>query len=353
MRILFFVLTAFFLFNACNFSDKKFSSSGIAVTGKIGEILVICDKEVWNSPVKAYLDTNLTQFIMPYFPDVATFELIHKTPIHFTQGIKRYRNMMFINIDRNYTGEMGKIEKRVGVWATDQLVIDITANSFNQLVETCKKGLRKVHEEFDVMEWTRLEKYYSEQPNNYIDDKLSKNFGIELALPDGAKLVTTRTNFFRIEFQNSARPIEFAGTGAEDPGTILSGVMIYQYPYKDSSQFVLTNLLQARDTMLKYNVPSEYDGMYMGTQYADLVYPEGTYTTNSSGKLHGFEMRGMFKFVGLNMRGTGGAFWSFHFRNPKTQKMICVSGYVDAPSTTSWTQSLREVQAVLKSIEIK
>ncbi len=353
MKIVLPILITLLSLSACNLKTKKYSTSTIPVTGRIGEILVVCDNHIWESPIKECLDTNLTQFIMPYFPDVATFELIHKTPEHFTQGIRRYRNTMFINIDPEYEGDIGKIEKRVGVWATDQLVIDITANSYNQLVETCKQGLDNVHEEFDVFEWKRIMKYYGQRENNYIDKRVAKNFGVSMVLPDGAKLVTSRTNFFRIEFQNSARPIDFAGTGTQDPGTILSGIMVYQYDYKDSSQFEMKNLLQARDTMLRYNVPAAYEGMYMGTQYVDFVYPEGEFGKNASGKLDGFEMRGMFKFVGLGKQGTGGAFWAYHFVNPKTKKLVCLSGYVDAPSTASWTQSLREVQAVIKSVEIK
>ena len=121
----------------------------MSVTGKVGEILVVCDKGIWESDIKTCLDTNLTQWIMPYFPDVATFELVHKTPSHFTQGVKRYRNTLFLNIVPKHTGDKGKIEKREDVWASGQLVVDITAKDFNQLEETCKYGLDEVHEEFD------------------------------------------------------------------------------------------------------------------------------------------------------------------------------------------------------------
>ncbi len=352
-QFLFYFLLSALLFQSCDFDSKKYKSSGIAVTGKIGEILVVCDMDIWNSELKKCLDTNLTQFIMPYFPDVTTFELIHKTPQHFTEGIKRYRNTLFIHIDPKYKSKMGKIEKRIGVWATDQLVVDITANSYEQLEETCKKGLNAVHAEFDEFEWKRIKKYYQEAENHFVDQKLDQNFHISMALPDGAKLVTTRTNFFRIEFPTAARPIEFVGMGSEDPGSIFSGVLVYQYDYLDSTQFELKNLLEARDTMLYYNVPSDYEGMYMGTQYVKMVYPEGNYATNATGKIKGFEMRGMFQFKGLGKHGTGGCFWAFHFVHPKTKKLICVSGYVDAPNTSSWTQPLREVQAILKSIELK
>jgi hypothetical protein len=171
-------------------------------------------------------------------------------------------------------------------------------------------------------------------------------------LPDGAKIVTRRKNFYRLEFPSGSRPIEFVGTGTQDVGLVFSGILIYQYDYTDSSQFLLENLLQARDTMLKYNVPHEIEGMYMGTQYTKLVYPEGTEMSNFNNTLTGYEMRGMFQFTGKPIHSTGGAFWAYHFRNKRTNKLVCVSGYVDAPSTTSWTQPLREIQAILKSVEI-
>ena len=91
------IIAFVFLMNSsCEINTKRFSSTGLTVTGNIGEILVVCDKAIWESEIKNYLDTNLTQWIMPYFPDVATFELVHKTPSHFDEGVKRFRNTLFI-----------------------------------------------------------------------------------------------------------------------------------------------------------------------------------------------------------------------------------------------------------------
>ncbi len=103
--------------------------------------------------------------------------------------------------------------------------------------------------------------------------------------------------------------------------------------------------------MLKYNVPHENGELYMGTQYEKIVFPEMDVATNESGTISGVDLRGMFYFTGKPVHSTGGAFWEFHFINPTTRKLLCLSGYVDAPPTTSWTQPLREVQAVLRSVE--
>lgn len=324
----------------------------LTITGKVGEILVVCDQAIWDSEIKKYLDSNLTQWIMPYFPDVATFELVHKTPEHFTQGVKRWRNTLFLTIDPSQKGDKGSIVRREDVWARGQLVVDVTGKDFNQLLETCKFGLDAVHDQFDEYEWKRLIAYF--RPNKMPETMgaLSKNFGIKLVLPSNAEIVTRRKNFYRIEFPPASRPIEFVGSGTQDVGSVFSGVMIYQYDYRDSSQLSLDNLLRDRDTMLKYNVPHEIDGLYMGTQYDKRIFPEANVMKNVNGTIKGVEMRGMFFFTGRPIHSTGGAFWSFHFVHPKRKKIITISGYVDAPPTTSWTHPLREVQAILKSVEL-
>lgn len=355
MKRLIFGFFTLLLITSCDSAKEKIrSSSTMNVTGKVGEILVVCDEDIWNSNLRECLDTNLTQFIMPYFPDVATFELRHKTQDHFTSGVKRYRNTMFLTIDPNFKGDKGSIQKREDVWASGQLVIDVVAKDYPQLVETCQKGLKNVHREFDQVEWKRLLKLFrsKDKSNKYVLDKVKENFKIDISLPTNSSLVWERDNFYRIEFPQGSRPIEFVGTGTEDIGSIFSGLMIYQYDYKDTVQFTLKKLLQDRDTMLRYNVPHEIEGMYMGTQYDPRIYPEATYWKNASESIKGVEMRGMFQFTGTDMFGTGGAFWAYHFVNPKTNKLVTLSGYVDAPATTSWTQPLREIEAILKSVEI-
>lgn len=343
---------SFLLLQGCDPEKRPYRAPGPEVTGKVGEILVVCETGIWESEIKHYLDSHLTQFIMPYFPDVATFELVHRTPNKFEEGVKRYRNTLFINIDPKFNKEKADIIRKEDVWAVGQLVIEITGKDYNQVLSACKSGLRAVHQEFDQMEWKRILKQFRHDKNHQVQKEIQEKFGIDLALPTGTKIVWKRKNFYRLEFPVGARPIEFVGSGSQEMGTVLSGVMIYQYDYKDSSQFILENLLQARDTMLKYNVPHETEGLYMGTQYAKLVYPEGTAWTNLKGDIKGFEMRGMFMFTGKTVHSTGGAFWAFHFVHPKSKKLMCVSGYVDAPATTSWTHYLRELQAVLKSVEI-
>ena len=345
---LFSALAALLIFTQCEALRSR-SSGGLHVTGMVGEIMVVCESDVWNDEMRQHLDSGLTQFILPYMPDVVTFELVQRTPDRFEGSFKRYRNTLFLKIDPNHKGATGLIEVREDVWANGQMVVDVTAKDFAQLVETIKSSVGEIHTRFDKAEWKRLMERYQDKPDNVLAQLVKKNFGIGMALPNGSKIVSNRTNFFRIEFPKTFRPIDFGSEG-RDAGGIHSGILVYQYDYIDDSQLTLEKLLTARDTMLKYNVPSEIKGMYMGTQYVDYVYPEWNPAVSATGKIKGFDMRGMYVFQGNGKAGTGGAFWAFHFVNPNTKKIVCISGYVDAPPTTSWTQPLREIQAVLRSV---
>ena len=324
--------------------------SQVYVTGKVGEILVVCDDAIWDSPIRSELDTGLTQFIMPYFPDVTTFELIHRNPATFNGPIKRHRNILFLNL--NSKDKEGSVSYEENVWANRQMVVRLKGQDDNHLLQIVKANAEKIHKQFDLSEWSRIRKYFSEQQDQNINKKLENYFKIHLDLPFGSKIVAKRNNFFRIEIPEASRPIEFVGAGQQDMGTIYSGIMVYQYPFIDSSQLDLTPLMHARDTMLKYNVPHETYGLYMGTQYNEFVYPEYSEDINYDGSIEGVEVRGMFVFKGRYQNSTGGAFWSFHFVHPETNKLLCISGYVDAPSTTSWTHALREIQAVWKSVTL-
>ena len=339
------------LIGSCESPYGKKMVTGVSSTGRVGEILIVCDEAIWNSEIKDVLDSNLTQWILPYFPDVATFELIHRAPSNFTKGIRKHRNVLILKLDGAYAGEKGNITKESGTYATDQLLIEIVAKNYDQMLESCKQGLNRVHKEFDDASWSRIMDRYRKQTNRFLVDEIKENFGISLALPQGSKAVWKKQNFYRVELPNSARPMEFVGTGSVDPGLIFRGIIIYQYNYEDSTQLTFESLAAARDTMLRYNVPGQTPGMYMGTQYGRITYPIMDSFSTASG-VNGSQMRGMFVFTGRDKFGTGGAFWQCHLVNKKTNKIVCISGYVDAAPTTSWTQPLREVQAILKSVEL-
>ncbi len=323
----------------------------VLTTGPVGDITVVCDNNLWTEEMIEMLDTTISPLITPYFPEVSTFKLLHKTPQKFETGNKQLRNLLFIEIDENFKEDKALIKVSLEKFATNQTLIKVKAGSLVQLKDAIVSRFKsEVFPYFDNDEWKRLQNSNSKINNKDINKELSKNFGIELDVPQGSKLVTSRANFYRIEF-----PVEAKGMDTQGERGIniisQSGVLIYQYPILGDSSMTMKSLLMARDTMIRYNVPHEIDGMYMATQYARIVAPEMYDFISYTGKIEGKEIRGMFKFIDERKEPyTGGAFWEFHFLHPSRKTVVCVSGYLDAPSNTSWIFQLRRLQAVIKSV---
>ena len=72
---------------------------------------------------------------MPYFPDVATFELLHYNNKNFAGAVKRHRNVLFLSIDQNHKESKGTLQYKENVWANGQLVIEIIAKDYPQLTK--------------------------------------------------------------------------------------------------------------------------------------------------------------------------------------------------------------------------
>ncbi len=358
----FFYLSFIFLLLSCEGKktegefDRSLLKGGPSITGKVGDILVVCEDYVWKSDAKKNLDSTLTRFIMPYFPDVATFELVHRTPIQFTHGFRRYRNLMFLTIDKNYKGKKASIKYEKDLYAYNQMTVTVIANNMQQLEQACKYGMEEVHAVFDEIEWQRLIETYDDQNGQVTTEivrKLKEKFKITISLPENSQIISEKDDFFSIAFPSAFRPTEYKKSGGKiEPGMIYSGVMFYTSPYIDSTDLTTECLLTIRDSTLKKYVPSDVAGMYMGTQYVKFVYPEGTADKNMDGSITGTEIRGMYMFKGLPKHSVGGAFWSFSFYHPKLKMVLNISGFVEAPPTTSWTHFIRELEAVWKSVKI-
>lgn len=347
--------TALFIFINASCEDSPTTRGmshriGTVVAGPVGQLLVVCDSTIWKGQLHAEVDSHFIQYFEPIFPDIQTFKIKQKTPDQFDAGYKQHRSILFFEIDKNYSGDKAKIDVRPDEYALDQMSIHIIGRDSTQLIASAS-DFKRVYNEFDHMAWKSFYNLYTERQEFEINKELGEYFGINLALPRGSKMINQRKNFFRIDFPVKTRPIEFTGTG-QDKGFVVYGVFVYQYDFVDQSQLEKDALLKARDTMLKYHAPYDVPGMYMGTQYTDLVYPELYEAQNVDGSIQGKDIRGMWVFTGRPIHAPGGAFWSFHFKHPTRNKVVCVSGYLDAPATTDWTLFIREIQAVLRSTAI-
>jgi hypothetical protein len=319
--------------------------------GPVGQITVVCDNNLWTESLQVGLDSTLCPFLSPYVPDVIEFKLLQRNVQKFNAGNKQMRNVLHIVMDGAHGNKPVIIKSDGERYATNQTFIKVTCGNEAQLKEAIATRFKtEVYPLFAHDDWKRL--YVANHRVNHKETQknISTAFGINVDFPEGSSLVSYNDNFYRIEFQTESKGMETGGsrgiTSYEQ-----SGIMIYQYDAVGDSCMQMSSLMSSRDTMLKYNVPHEIEGVYMATQYSKRVAPEMFDFSNYNQSLSGKEIRGMYKFIDeSNQPYTGGAFWEFHFLHPTRKKVVCVSGYLDAPSSVSWVFQLRRIQSVLKSV---
>lgn len=321
-------------------------------TGKPGQLVVVSENTIYTDEVAALFDSIFGRFIRPYYPPEPKFEIYPRTPEDFQKGSKSLRNLIFLELDPSIPeGEPMLIIKK-NYYSNTQLIAEFKANNMNDLYDILEERLEKLYERFDTQEWKREYYRHKKANNKVIKKKLREQFGIEFEIQSKAKYESKDNMYAHIILPERSRQMELeagGGYNSTKANFIQSGIMVWQYDFKDSSQLTPAYLMRARDSILKKYAKHEIEGIYMGTQDHPAVVP--VHEKFQIGDIVGYQFRGLFKFTGI-MEPSGGKFWSFHFLHPKTNRIVAVSGYLDAPPTMSASLDLRKIQAIIYSLKI-
>ncbi|MEX1191321.1 MAG: DUF4837 family protein [Brumimicrobium sp.] len=321
-------------------------------TGKPGQLVIISKNTVLTDEVISLIDTVFGKQIKPYYPLEKKFEIYTRSPQEFEEGSKKLRNLMLLEIDSSIPKGDPKLLLKKNYYAKTQLLAEFRANNMNDLYALLELKLPELFEIYDKQEWKREYLRHKKDNNTTAKKLLRKQFGIELDIPAEARFERKDNQYAHLLFPDRSRQMDMkagGGYNSSKANFIQSGIMIWQYNYKDSSQLMPDYLMRARDTILKHYAKHEIEGVYMGTQDHPAVLP--VHERLKIGDVVGYQFRGLYKFTG-RMEPSGGKFWSFHFLHPKRNKIVAISGYLDAPPTMSQSYDLRRIQAVLYSLKL-
>lgn len=254
---------------------KTYAKSAFSVVGKVGMMAIVCENEVWTPAIEKALDSVFGEYFRPFYPPQKRFTIYHLTPAEFEKRNKRVRNLMVITLDKKVEAGKAQVELREGYYASTQMATYINANNVQDVLKACENDLWDIAAKYDKMAWRREVMRNQQNPSKVMEERVTNKFDIHLDLPKNASVAGERTNFMRIAFPDESRPMDLAGGNYQTTRTNFNqyGVMIWQYSFTDSSLLEYETMLKSRDTILKYNVPHEYAGVYMGTQYHPAVIP--------------------------------------------------------------------------------
>ncbi|MBR3855645.1 MAG: DUF4837 family protein [Bacteroidaceae bacterium] len=329
MKKLFLSLVSSILLIACTGDGPtlfKPSSSGLPY-----EVLVVCDKEMWEAPSGRAL-FNVLDTDIPAIPQPErSFRISQTSPEGFDNLLLTFRNVIEVDINpQRYT--QTKYKFRRDPYSTPQVIMTIQSPSEKEFKEYVEANGQTIIDFFTSTEMNR-ELRRLEKPNAHNGrflDSLNAKFGCEMFVP--------------IELQNIKSGKDFIWVSdMQSVNSVVLNFAVYSYPYTDRSNFTLENFLQKRDSIMKANLPGGRPNSYMKTEHDYVVMKETEFRER-----YMQEVRGLWSMENDAM---GGPFVSHSVVDEVNNRVIVAEAFVYAASRKKG-DLIRKLEAALFSLRL-
>lgn len=298
------------------------------IGGKPGDVAVVISKADWDGAIgEEYRKIFNRPFeMLPQYEPI--YDLKNIPYDAFNELFQRHRNVIFTEISPRYGKPRMLVEN--DRYAKSQILIHLQAPDDDSFVKLLYASQYKILEYLEQTERKRLLYLHEKIRDEKIQARILKKHIVILTIPQGYSIVRDSTDFTWIN---------------QEIGSIIQGIVIYHYPFRDSSDFAFRRLITVRDRFMKKYMPGEVEGMYMTTekefepQYSEYLF---------KGKIHVAEMRGLWKTEkGISM---GGPFISISTVDEKNNRVITVEGFVYAAGYDK-REYMRQMEAILYTMK--
>lgn len=295
------------------------------VSGKAGEVLVVIEKNDWDSQLGESVRGVLADEY-PFLPvQEARYSVSNVSHGGFIEMFQVHRNIVFFDITPQAASTGVKFIK--DKWATPQCLVLVSAYTAEMADSLFRDKAELIIETIEQAERERVITNTRKYENKSVYPAVSKVFGGSVHVPSGYKLAKITDDFAWIQDKKQYTT---------------QGIFVYRYPVGEDD-FTMENLVKNRNRMLKANVPGMFEGTYMVT---------GTYWTPQTRYLkykgRDFaETHGMWEVEGDFM---GGPFVSHAFYSPDGKYIVVADAWVYAPKFDK-RQYLRQTESLLYTWE--
>ena len=295
------------------------------VSGKAGEVLVVIEKNDWDSQLGESVRGVLADEY-PFLPvQEARYSVSNVSHGGFIEMFQVHRNIVFFDINPQAASTGVKFIK--DKWATPQCLVLVSAHTAEMADSLFRVKAELIIETIEQAERERVITNTRKYENKSVYPAVSKVFGGSVHVPSGYKLAKITDDFAWIQDKKQYTT---------------QGIFVYRYPV-GKDDFTMENLVKNRNRMLKANVPGMFEGTYMVT---------GTYWTPQTRYLkykgRDFaETHGMWEVEGDFM---GGPFVSHAFYSPDGKYIVVAEAWVYAPKFDK-RQYLRQTESLLYTWE--
>ena len=319
------VLTLALAFMAgCKGSDENKVLPSIG--GKPGEVAVVCSKAMWEGEPGSALRALLSDEV-PYLPQVEPmYDLFNVPPQVFNKVFRVHRNIIVLDVDKKHTDNL--LVKFSDVWATPQVVINISADSQAKITELINNNGAQILDILEQKERSRILSNAQSYENAELDNTIREIFGGSPMLPTGFTIKKKTDDFIWVSYETTYTN---------------QSILIWKYPAQGEDALSPEALAAKRNEITKEHIPCTMENSYMILN--PDIFPGDRQITVDGRKVT--ELRGLWEAYNDFM---GGPFVSHSFLNPDGSEVITLDAFVYAPKYDK-RNYLRQVEGLLYSFK--
>lgn len=305
-------------------SPKTYVST---VSGKQGDVLVVINKDYWESELgKMIQETLRDEYPMLPQPE-ARFRLSHVPHSSFTSMFQVQRNIFEVDINPS---DINTVTFRKNVWASPQCVVSLKAETYNDAIRLFKENAAQIVSVLEGSERERLISNNRAYPSTATEIEVRKMFGGSPVFPKEAKILKQTDDFMWIATCNT--------------DYIKKYIILYKYPVvKGEDMMSRKSLIEHNLEAINTNIPGTREGSYMThSKFLDPTVEYMRYNNKSFA-----EIRGLWDVENDYM---GGPFMAHVLYSPDGKYMLGIEGFVYAAKFDK-LQYIRDVEAVVYSFQ--
>lgn len=349
MRALLFLFVAAFLFTACSPGGDR-SANLPKAAGASGDIYLFMDSAQWKGPMGQIMDSIFNQEMIGLPREEGIFRMSYVDPRKMNFVLKQRRNLIFLTtLDKNSHGSQvvkslltqeqletiqndssKYIQTYENVYAKDQEVMFLFAQTEAQMVDKLRKNSQKLIDYFNKVERDRLNAtLFKNGTVKGVNTWLQENFQVAMTIPFGYKLVQNEQDFVWVRQINT-----------QDDKDII----IARTEYTSVDQFKKENLINFRNEIARKYLFEDPDkpNTYLVTETEIPYKPVVTREVNFNGN-YAVEIRGLWR---TNTHSMGGPFLAYAMTDKATGKFFYIEGFVYGPSK-ELREMMRQMETVL------
>lgn len=345
------LITSFLL--SCNSEiTQQLEPKGSAL-GKMNEIVVICDDDLWESMVGDTF-TYYFQSAFPILPepeplfDVRHFSTEELDAQPLRKELRTYVMLANLSDDDSPTTQMikkdlgedrfykakstGEISSSVGKdkWARGQLLFYLFGNSHDKIAESIKKHYPAIARRVNKHDEKQLKaSIYVDRVNSGLSRKVKEDFGFEVEIPGEYKVASE-------DEKNKLLWLR------KDTDESILNIVFKSLDYNNAAQLNMENAINLRNNFGSTYITADIDGDVMVVNDDDL--PVYEYTLEIDGH-YAKEFRGVWE---MTKSFAGGPFNSYMIVNEEKAEILFIDVFVLAPGSSK-RELMMQLDYIIKS----